>query len=388
MSFESLDQDIGELVGLHHEGVELSKLWGRQFDLGLAFPSLDSTCGGRGLDGQSASDADRRLREAGLPHPRSVNMVGVSMAAPFIARNGTDEQRDRHLRSIFTGEQIWCQLFSEPGAGSDLANVATNATRDGDEWRISGQKVWNSFALEASYALLLTRFDPMLPKHRGMAFFLLDMTTPGIDARPLRMMTGDAEFAEVFLDDVVVPDRNRVGDPGAGWAMALDVLMSERVAVGSIGEGSAGTRPFDRIKEQATPTWDPVTRDRLAGLVTQDQVQRLTNRRAAASAEKGTPGPEGAVLRILTAEHHMNLHEFGIDSRGPGGMLVDQPYPTGDDIAPPDHWDLPREFLFSPGLLIGGGTLEINRNIVGERVLGLPPEPRVDKQQPWRDQHQ
>ncbi len=387
MTTDSVEDAIAELASLHRDGVSRVELWGRQFDLGLAFPSLSRSCGGRDLGGRARSEIDRLLRDAGLPHPRGANFVGVNMAAPFIARNGSDEQRREHLRPIFTTEHIWCQLFSEPSAGSDLANVSTTALRDGDQWIINGQKVWNSFAHDAAYALLLTRHDPTLPKHRGMTFFLLDMQTPGIDVRPLRMMTGDAEFTEVFLDDVAIDDADRVGAPGEGWAMALDVLMNERVAVGSVGEGRAGARPFDRIRAQATPADDPVSRDRLAALVATDEAQRLTKRRAAAAATKGTPGPEGAVLRILTTELGSDSHEFGVDSRGPHGALLETPYPTADDLAPPEHWDLTREFLFSRGMQICGGTLEIARNILGERVLGLPAEPRVDKDQSWKDQH-
>lgn len=387
MSIVPLDEAVEELVALHRDGVTRTELWGRQFDLGLAFPSLSSSCGGRDLDGRARSEVEQRLRDAGLPHPRGVNFVGVNMAAPFIARHGSDEHRRRHLRPIFTGEHIWCQLFSEPSAGSDLANVSTTATRDGEQWVITGQKVWNSFAHDASFALLLARHDPTVPKHRGLTFFVLDMATPGIEVRPLRMMTGDAEFTEVFLDDVVIPDADRVGDPGDGWAMALDVLMNERVAVGSIGEGRKGARPFDRIRERSSPVVDPVSRDGLAALVATDNVQRLTKQRAAAGASRGTPGPEGAVLRILTTELGSASHEFGVDQRGPHGMLLETLYPSSDDLAPPADWDLTREFLFSRGMQIGGGTLEIARNILGERVLGLPAEPRVDKHLPWREQH-
>ena len=387
MSIVPSDEAVEELVDLHRDGVTRTELWGRQFDLGLAFPSLSPSCGGRDLDGRARSEVEQRLRDAGVPHPRRVNFVGVNMAAPFIARHGSDEQRRRHLRPIFTGEHIWCQLFSEPSAGSDLANVSTTATRDGEQWVIAGQKVWNSFAHDASFALLLTRHDPTVPKHRGMTFFVLDMATPGIEVRPLRMMTGDAEFTEVFLDDVVIPDADRIGDPGDGWAMALDVLMNERVAVGSIGEGRKGARPFDRIRERSSPVVDPVSRDALAALVAADNVQRLTKQRAAAAASRGTPGPEGAVLRILTTELGSDSHEFGVDQRGPHGMLLETPYPGGDDPTPPADWDLTREFLFSRGMRIGGGTLEIARNILGERVLGLPPEPRVDKHLPWKEQH-
>lgn len=385
MTMVDLDTAIEELIALHGEGVDRKELWARQFDLGLAWPTFDDGLGGRGLDSRTSVDVSRRLQEAGLPHPRSLNFVGVGMAGPLLAEHGTVQQRRDHLRPIFTTEHVWCQLFSEPSAGSDLANVSTSATQDGQSWIINGQKVWNSFAYNAQYALLLTRSDPEVPKHQGMTFFVLDMHAPGVEVRPLRMMTGDAEFTEVFLDDVVVPDTDRVGDPGFGWAMALAVLMNERVAVGNVGEGRRGSRPIERIRAQLPATLDATRRDRLTRLISSDEIQRLTKRRAAASARKGTPGPEGAVLRILSTQLNADVHELGVDFAGPEGTLLPRPYPS-DDLQPPSHWELNREFLFSRGLMIGGGTFEIARNILGERVLGLPPEPRVDKHQPWKDQ--
>ena len=386
MTTVDLDDAVEELIAIHAAGTDRTELWKRQFDLGLAWLTLEEGLGGRGLDTPSRADVERRLQHAELPHPRSVNFVGVGMAAPLIAEHGTDRQRRDHLRPIFTADHLWCQLFSEPSAGSDLANVSTSAARDGDSWIINGQKVWTSFARNAQYALLLTRSDPDVPKHQGMTFFLLDMTTPGVEVRPLRMMTGDAEFSEIFLDDVVVSDAARIGEPGMGWTMALAVLMNERVAVGNLGGGRRSKRPIERIRAEAPPILDGVARDRLSRLTVRDQVQRLTKRRAATLARKGTPGPEGTVLRILNTQLNVDVHEFGIDLAGPTGTLLPHPYPHGDDLDPPDHWELSREFLFARGLMIGGGTFEIARNILGERVLGLPPEPRVDKQLPWKDQ--
>src|SRR5207237_1894778 len=218
------------------------------------------------------------------------NIIGHGMAAPTVATHGTPEQKQRHLRPLFTNEDIWCQLFSEPGAGSDVASLSTRAVRDGDEWVVNGQKVWTTLAHTADWGLLVARTDPDLPKHKGMTYFLIDMHAPGVEVRPLRQITGDAEFNEVFMTDVRIPDAQRLGDVGEGWRVSMTTLMNERVAIG----GNVSSRDSGPIGE-ALQIWrtraltDPVQRDRLMRLWVESEVNRLTNMRARQLRQAGTP---------------------------------------------------------------------------------------------------
>ena len=290
-------------------------------------------------------------------------------------------------------------MFSEPGAGSDLAALSTHAVRDGDEWVVNGQKVWTTLAHVARWGLLLTRTDPDAPKHRGLTYFVLDMQAPGVEVRPLRQMTGDAEFNEIFLTDVRIPDRHRLGPVGDGWHVALaTTLMNERVTVGAMGKAAARPRrhpPCRARLARARPIDDPARRDQLARLWIEGEILRLTNIRARELRQKGDPGPEGAILKLAVGEFQQRLYTFIVDLLGPQGMLISdyemrRPNRIGettftdaaaeaDSVLP----DLTKAFLAVRGTTIGGGTTEIGRNILGERVLGLPAEPRTDKDVPW-----
>ena len=283
---------------------------------------------------------------------------------------------------MFTGEEIWCQMFSEPGAGSDVAALAARAVRDGDEWVINGQKVWTTLAHVAKWGMLVVRTAPDVPKHQGMSYFIVDMDAPGVEVRPLRQITGEAEFNEVYFTDVKVPDEYRIGEVGDGWRVVLTTLMNERVAIG----GAIAPRGSGPIGE-AVRTWkqyghtDPADRDALMRLWVAAEAARLTNLRGAQMRSRGTPGPEGSTAKLVYAEVNKRIYELVLDLMGPDGMLYD----TYEMIVPDEFTVHPptKAFLRVRANSIEGGTSEIMRNILGERVLGLPGEPRVDKDLPW-----
>jgi alkylation response protein AidB-like acyl-CoA dehydrogenase len=291
---------------------------------------------------------------------------------------------------MYTGEERWCQLFSEPGAGSDFAGLATRAVRDGDEWLINGQKVWNTLAHLADWGMLVTRTNAEVPKHRGLTYFLIDMHSPGVEVRPLRQITGEAEFNEVYLTDVRVPDSYRVGDEGDGWRVALTTLMNERSSIG--GGGGGGPRRGGGPIAEAVRLWnelspeqrDPVLRDRLMKLWIAAETLRLTNLRAGSNRRAGNPGPEGSVAKLALAEQNKAIYELCIDLLGPAGLIdFDYTFRRADTLAG-EGWGTARKaFLRVRANSIEGGTSEIMRNILGEQVLGLPGEPRLDKDVPW-----
>jgi alkylation response protein AidB-like acyl-CoA dehydrogenase len=365
---------------------------GAQFDRGLAWVHFPEGLGGSGLNPGLQQRVTERLLEAGAPFPSPVNIIGLGMVAPTIVAHGTDRQQQRYLRPLFTCEEIWCQLFSEPGAGSDVAGLATRAVRDGDEWVLNGQKVWTTVAHLASFGLLLARSDPDQPKHRGITAFLVDMHAPGVDVRPLFQLTGEAEFNEVFFTDARVPDADRLGDEGDGWRVALTTLMNERVAIGG-GVGRRGQGPIGDAVRLWRERWqgDPsphaaALRDRLMAAWTRNEVARLTNLRAAVARRAGTPGPEGSVAKLTYAEENKRTYELCLDLLGADGMLYGSDYPkirpAGVAIGTPD---VHKAFLRVRANSIEGGTSEVMRNILGERVLGLPGEPRADKSTAWKD---
>jgi alkylation response protein AidB-like acyl-CoA dehydrogenase len=311
------------------------------------------------------------------------------MAAPTIHAHGTDEQKRRYLRPLFIGEEIWCQLFSEPGAGSDLASLGTRAVQVPGGWQLTGQKVWTTLAHVARWGLLLARTDPEQPKHRGITYFLLDMTSPGIDVRPLRQLTGEAEFNEVYLDDVFVPDSAVLGGVGAGWQVAITTLMNERVSLGgrSVQRGSG---PSAALVE----TYRLARTDGRAGAAELDRVMRvwlraeaarLTNVRAAERLRRGAPGPEGSIAKLQMAEGNKVAYDLCVELLGTEALL----YPGYRETRPEaaavhgGSGDVSYDYLRSLANSIEGGTSEILRNILGERVLGLPPEPRAEKDTPW-----
>ncbi len=367
------------------------ELRGHQYDLGLAWVHFPPGFGGVGVPPRFQSRVERALAAAGARPLAPERFFGLTMAGPTVATHGSDEIRHRLLRRMFTGEDIWCQLFSEPGAGSDLAGLATRAVRDGDEWVISGQKVWNTVAHLADRGMLVARTDPDAPKHRGLTYFALDMHAPGVDVRPLRQMTGEAEFNEVYMTDVRVPDADRVGDPGDGWRVAMTTLMNERLTIGGGGGSGQGSRRGQGAIAEAVRLWQeapdphPALRDRLMKLWCEAETLRLTNIRAAHNARAGNPGPEGSIAKLAFAECNKRIYDLCVDLLGADGTVgYDYSMRRSEMIGlvgPPGS--ARRLFLRSRANSIEGGTSEIQRNIIGERVLGLPGDIRVDKDLPW-----
>jgi alkylation response protein AidB-like acyl-CoA dehydrogenase len=367
---------------------DLSSFRGLQFDLGLAWVHFPNGMGGLGLDPEHQLQVDARLAEHGVSDGFLDNPMGIGMVAPTLATHGTPVQRTRFLRPIFTAEEIWCQLFSEPGAGSDVASAATRAELDGERWVVHGQKVWTSLGHLAAYGLLLARTDPDVPKHKGMTCFLVDMGAPGVDVRPLRQLTGDTEFNEIYLDGLQVDDSMRVGGVGDGWRVAITTLMNERVAIGgqTPGRGSGPIADALRQWHANRARQSPARRDQLVRLWIDAEVIRLTNIRARAAREVGDPGPEGSISKLAQCQFNQRCFNFAVDMLGPDGMLFESGYsPRPISEALLGVSDTTRSFLRSRANTIEGGTSEIMRNILGERVLGLAGDVRVDRDVPWRE---
>lgn len=378
---------VDELLALRPPATtEATEFLGAQFDAGLAFVHFPPGYGGLGMSRKLQPLVFDRLRAAGAPFPAARNAIGYGMAAPTIVTLGTEAQKARYLRPLFTCEEIWCQLFSEPGAGSDVASLAARAIRDGDEWLLTGQKVWTTLAHTSRFGMVLARTDPEAEKHKGLTYFVVDMTAPGVEVRPLRQMTGDAEFNEVYFTDVRIPDSERLGGTGEGWRGAIVTLMNERVSIGGAvaprGSGPIGSA-LQLWKQRPADGQDPARRDRLMQLWVQAEVQRLTNVRAAANSLLGTPGPEGSVAKLAYAELNKRIYEFSLDLLGPAGMLYDTYEMRRPEGAGGLGGPVPRMFLRSRANSIEGGTSEVMRNILGERVLGLPGDVRTDKGVPW-----
>jgi alkylation response protein AidB-like acyl-CoA dehydrogenase len=364
-----------------------------RFDAGLAAVHYPAGHGGLGLPRSLQPAAEEEFARARAPRLDDLrNVIGLGMAAPTLIAFGSDEQQDRWLKPLWLGDEIWCQLFSEPGAGSDLASLATRAVPDGDNWVVSGQKVWTSLAHQARWALLLARTDPNVPKHAGLTYFVLDMHQPGVEVRPLRQLTGEAEFNEVFITDAIIPDANRLGEVGAGWRVANATLMNERFAIG--GSRSApreeGTIGF------AATAWrqHPERRthelhQRLLRLWAEAEVARLASERFRQQLAAGGPGPEGSALKLNYARLNQEISGFEIELAGAEGLTYDDwaMRRTGSEgRGSSDYGRGPAfRYLRSKGNSIEGGTSEILRNIIAERVLGLPAEPRTDTAVPWKD---
>jgi alkylation response protein AidB-like acyl-CoA dehydrogenase len=384
-----VDALVDELLATHDPHTTKSEEFrGAQYDLGLAWVHFPEGFGGLELSPTLQRHVDSRLRHAGARAPHGTLFFGLSLAGPTVATHGSDALRRRALRPMFTGEEIWCQLFSEPGAGSDLAGLATRAVRDGDEWVVNGQKVWNTLAHVADRGMLVARTDPELPKHKGLTYFMVDMHAPGVEVRPLRQITGEAEFNEVYLTDVHISDADRIGDVGEGWRVSMTTLMNERTTIG--GATSGAPRRATPVAE-AIDLWskraekDPVLRDRVARLYIDFEVLRLNNQRAAANRRIGNPGPEGSIAKLHLANVNKHAYELCIDLLGAGGLVgYDYAFRRPDEAGLDAPLGSARKmFLRSRANSIEGGTSEIMRNILGERILGLPGEPRVDRDVPW-----
>jgi alkylation response protein AidB-like acyl-CoA dehydrogenase len=365
---------------------------GAQFDAGLAWVHFPVGKGGLGATRGQQVVVERLLREAGVKYrDLAVNPIGIGMGAPTVLAYGDEELQRKHLRPIFTGEHIWCQLFSEPGAGSDVAGVQCRAVRDGDEWVVNGQKVWTSLAHRSRYGMLLARTDPDVPKHAGLSYFLLDMHAPGVEVRPLFQITGEAEFNEVFLSDVRIPNELMLGGRGDGWKVATTTLMNERVALSGEGSVRGGgairglMRAWDANRDGLTPHQAIVRREQVIDLWIDAEILRLTNSRAKAMARSGQAGPLGSVGKLMSAELNKRIYATALGLYGAGGMVHPEGYQMTRSESPPTSPSPSAQFLRSVANTIEGGTSEILRNIIGERVLGLPADVRVDKDVPWSE---
>ncbi len=387
-----VEDAIAALLAEHDPRAESNiEFRGHRYDAGLAWVDYPVGFGGLGVRPELNLHVERRLQQAGAKPPDPSTFF-LALGGPTIATHGTDEQKRRLLRPMFTGEHRWCQLFSEPGAGSDFAGLGTRAVRDGDEWVVNGQKVWNTLAHIADWGLLVTRTHPELPKHKGLTYFALDMTLPGVEVRPLRQITGEAEFNEVYLTDVRISDRDRIGPPGAGWAVSLTTLMNERSAIGgaSGGRSKAGAVTADLVaayQRMDESVQRQAVRDEVMKLWIRGEALRLTNMRASQNRKAGNPGPEGSVSKLMMAEFNKDLTVAVLGLEGAAGM-VDYDYSfrrPGEVILNSAGADPHHSFLRARANSIEGGTSEIMRNILGEQVLGLPGEPRVDKGISWQD---
>jgi alkylation response protein AidB-like acyl-CoA dehydrogenase len=364
-----------------------------RFDAGLAWVSFPVGLGGLGLPRSRQPGVDAAFAAAGAPdnNPPRIG-IGLGMAAPTILRHGSDEQRRRWLRPLWTGEELWCQLFSEPGAGSDLAALATRAVPapgpDGSPgWLVNGQKVWTSLAHEAQWAILVTRTDPDVPKHQGMTYFACDMTAPGVEVRPLRQLTGEAEFNEVFLTDVWIPDAHRLGEVGEGWRVAQTTLMNERVAIG----GGAVPREggvigiVARAWRERPELRGPGLHDQLMRLWVAAEAGRLAANRLREQLAAGQPGAEGSAVKYAYARQNQEVSGFELELLGEQGLRYDDWSMRRPSLVDATQRTPGYRYLRAKGNSIEGGTSEILCNIIAERVLGLPSEPRIDKDVAWKD---
>ncbi len=362
-----------------------------QWDAGLAMVQYPIGKGGLDASPKFQAAVQDELRSAGVTYDSmAINPIGIGMGLPTVLTYGSDEMHDRHLKRIFTGEDIWCQMFSEPGYGSDVAGLASKAVRDGDEWIVNGQKVWTSLAHYSSYGMLVVRTNPDVPKHKGLSYFIVDMKSPGIEIRPLYQITGDAEFNEIFFTDVRIPHANLLGDVGDGWRVATTTLMNERVALGgsTAPKGSGTIAALTRLWEKRGPELAEPQRsimaDQVAQLWIESEILRLTTMRARQNSTMGNPGPEGSVGKLASAELNQRIWNTTMDLLGTEGLLHEPGYPL-DRAAGASGTSISKSFLRSQANTIEGGTSDIMRNILGERVLGLPGDVRVDKDLPWNE---
>jgi alkylation response protein AidB-like acyl-CoA dehydrogenase len=385
------------LAEAHPDRVDQFTFRGKQYDHGLAWVHFPEGYGGLGVSPrlQAVVNDEIRRNTKTVYEDMMLNPIGIGMGAPTVLTHGTDWMKKNLLRRIFTAEDIWCQLFSEPGAGSDVAGLATRAVRDGDHWIVNGQKVWTSLAHVSKWGMLLARSDPDAPKHAGMSYFLLDLESPGVEVRPLHQITGEAEFNEVFLNDVRIPAEWMFGAEGDGWKVAITTLMNERSAIGGAtsrkGGGSIGA--LVELWKARTPgrfsaETEAILRDRVARLYIESELLRLTVQRGRAAQKAGNPGPEGSISKLAQAELNKRIWECAMEIVGADSLLYEAGYerrrPSGDSHA--GRLALAKyQFLRSRANSIEGGTSEVMRNILGERVLGLPGEPRADKDVPWKD---
>lgn len=362
--------------------IEEAKAWqAKKADAGWACIRWPKEYGGRGATPIQQVIWNQEVSK--FHAPEGIFTIGQGMGGPTVITHGTPEQKEKWLRPLLRGEEIWCQLFSEPAAGSDAAGITTRAVRDGDEFVVTGQKVWTSGAHYSKWGMLTTRTDPDAPKHKGMTYFIVDMESPGITIKPLKQMTGGANFNEVFFDEVRVPAWNVIGEVNDGWRIAMTTLMNERVAIGSGSGGGGGMRSIIELARKSTATGlpgteDPQVRQELMKLHTLASIMKYTSFRTLTSISQGKiPGPEGSIGKLLLVKSMAVTADLAEKLSGAAGMCA------GPDA--PDNGRWIQLLLSYPGLKIAGGTDEILKNIIGERVLGLPREPRVDKDVPFKE---
>jgi alkylation response protein AidB-like acyl-CoA dehydrogenase len=383
-----VDRRVDELLtAFPPRSTERTQFWGAQFDHGLAWVQFPQGAGGLGVAPQLQERVNGRLLDAGASLENShLNIAGIGLMAGTLIEHGTPEQIERHLRPLFTTEEIWCQLFSEPGSGSDLASVSTSARRDGSSWIINGQKVWTSLGHLARWGMLVTRSNADLPKHRGITYFILDMQTPGVDVRPLFQITGEAEFNEVFLEDVRIDDAQRIGPVDGGWGVAVTTLMNERTFLANQRDERGGGAIATAVEVWARrASEDPRARDELTRLWIEAEMFRLTAKRARQNAVRGVPGPEGSIGKVHWASVNQAITSFAVGLLGHEGMT----YPSGYPFSRPAEIaltseDVHKAYLRSRANSIEGGTTEIMKTIIAERILGLPAEPKPDNDVAWR----
>ena len=371
---ESEDSTMFEPGGADY--LERARRWqALKFDAGFARITWEPEFGGR--NGTTMQQMIFGQEEAHFDVPTAVYVIGLGMIAPTLRACGTDEQKQRYLTKLLRGEEIWSQLFSEPGAGSDVASLSMTAVRDGDEWVINGQKVWTSGAQYSDFGEIICRSNPDAEKHKGITAFIVDMRAPGVTIKPLKQMNGGASFNEVFFDDVRVPHDHVLGGVNEGWTVAITTLMNERVAIGSGGGGGGRGTVHDLIDlaRRHGVSSDPLIRQRLADLYTKSRISKFSSMRTLTAALKGqVPGPEGSIGKLFGGQVMTEMGELAIDIVGIGAVV------RGDD-----DYRVHQALLGAPAAHIAGGSDEVMKNIIGERVLGLPGEPRVDKGVPWRE---
>jgi alkylation response protein AidB-like acyl-CoA dehydrogenase len=315
---------------------------------------------------------------AGHVLPTTAYIIGLGMVIPTMIEFGTDAQRERYVAKALRGEEIWSQMFSEPGAGSDVASLQMRAERDGDQWVLNGQKVWTTGAQLSDFGAVIARTNPANPKHRGITMFIIDFAAPGVDIRPLRQMNGGSGFNEVFFTDVRIPDANRIGEVDDGWRCAVAMLMNERVAIGSGGGGgrSVGVKPLVELARRRGVLDDPVVRQGLADLYIRSRIMGYIGQQTRAAVTAGkAPGPGGSIAKLAGAQLSRRTSDLAMAIAGAGGQAWEDPRES--------RWAL--SVLSAPASRIAGGTDEVQRNIIGERVLGLPKEPQVDRDVPFRE---
>ena len=392
---EAVDAGDDEKVAALRRELDYAEWCVRLGEAGYATPTWPKEYGA----GLSLAPGQAKVVNELLSHykvPRPFNIIGIGMGGPTVITWGNEEQKQRLLRRLATNQEIWCQMFSEPGAGSDVAGLSTRAVRDGDEWVVNGQKVWTSLAHLAKWGMLLARTDPDVPKHKGMTYFVVDMEAPGVTVRPLVQITGDAEFNEVFFDNVRIPDSMRLGPEGDGWRVAVTTLMNERISLsgaGSVSGDTIGGSPLIRLIDRHRGIDDAAARQRLAQAYIESRLIRLNNERAAAKRKSGAEaGPEGSITKLMSAEFNQRLQKLAMDLEGIGGVAWEggETQPRGGRrptwlAEGDDRGTVARGFLRAQANTIEGGTSDIMRNILSERVLGLPKEPDPSRDTPWKD---